>query len=289
MHSSPLLRSLVAFTVASALLLPASASRAGAWDGEVSIDDYSSNGSSAWVELGWSHGTYTASRWKVCWKKAGAWVGICNSHSFEVSWPVETFGLSAGINGLECGQEYKFEVNVQSWAGWKQVGVTFHTAQCYDPPDCDDNISWWNGTVIDPAVDHENCRVAAVPTGREGFVYGNSYYVKSTPSTSCPLGHYDGANCYFMSKPTQGFIWNNAFYTRPGPGNSCSVGGFDGANCYIQSAPWGTRAFEWSGNFYTTSRPTCSVGNFDGANCRLGAAPPGTRPFLSGNAFYYEE
>lgn len=68
----------------------------------------------------------------------------------------------------------------------------------------------------------------------------------------CPLGTFDGANCYVMTKPPGGFIYNNSFYATPSGRVSCPLGSFDGANCLIASAPWPTTAFAYGGNWYTT-------------------------------------
>lgn len=65
------------------------------------------------------------------------------------------------------------------------------------------------------------------PSGYNGFVFGNGFYVQqncsiSTANNCCPSGFtFDGANCnyvglYFPPGYT-GFVYGNAFYTTPGP------------------------------------------------------------------------
>ena len=107
--------------------------------------------------------------------------------------------------------------------------------------------------------------------------------VPAGASNRCPLGSYDGVNCYFMTKPSNGFIDDNKFYTTY---DACSVGTNDSVNCYINSAPIGTKPFVYAGNFYYTPLlgGYCPFGWFDSVNCFVMPKPAGG--FISGNNFY---
>lgn len=149
---------------------------------------------------------------------------------------------------------------------------------------CTDPVIAHDGSVITPWFDSQNCYVTPVPSGHNAFIWSGKYYVE--PSfTDCPLGSYDGANCYVMTKPSTGFIYANNFYHQY---DACSVGSDDSANCYIASAAGGTTAFEWGGNFYTTPLPgnVCPIGSFDGANCYVMTKP--ATGFIYANNFYSE-
>ena len=130
--------------------------------------------------------------------------------------------------------------------------------------------------------DGANCFVMTKPGG--GFIWGQGFYVP--PVKSCTLGSYDGLACFFMQRPLGGFIWDNGFYVLPGPSHSCSMGTYDGANCFIMKAPPGTVAFRMLNKWYTTPSLSCAQGSFDGANCLLASAPVGTQPF-DWNGNYY--
>jgi hypothetical protein len=132
--------------------------------------------------------------------------------------------------------------------------------------------------------DGVNCFITVKPAG--GFMWGRGFYMPAGTSTNCPVGSYDGAHCLVMPKPANGFIWSNGFYVPAGSGHSCSVGTYDGANCFILKAPWGTNAFEFAGNFYVTTMPSCAQGTFDGANCLIATAPLGTNMFEWGGNYY---
>jgi hypothetical protein len=144
--------------------------------------------------------------------------------------------------------------------------------------------TWLNKCPVG-SFDGANCFVMAKPPG--GFMSGRGFYIPASPTHNCPVGSYDGANCYIMAKPTTGFIWMNGFYVKSGLGGSCSIGTFDGANCFIMKAPWGTKAFEWGGNFYVSTLPSCAQGSFDGANCLIASAPAGANPFEWNGKFYF--
>lgn len=107
--------------------------------------------------------------------------------------------------------------------------------------------------------------------------------VPADASNPCPLGSYDGANCYFMAKPSNGFIDDNKFYTTY---DACSVGTNDSTHCYINSAPSGTTPFVYADNFYYTPLlgGYCPFGWFDSVNCFVMRKPAGG--FISGNSFY---
>ena len=149
---------------------------------------------------------------------------------------------------------------------------------------CTDPVIAHDGSIITPWFDSQNCYVTPVPSGSTGFIWSGNYYVEPR-FTDCPLGSYDGANCYVMTKPATGFIYANNFYHQY---DACSVGSDDSANCYIASAAGGTTAFEWSGNFYTTPLPgnVCPIGSFDGANCYVMSKP--ATGFIYANNFYSE-
>lgn len=149
--------------------------------------------------------------------------------------------------------------------------------------------TWHDGGKVQAKWDGENCYVRKAPAGSSPFIWDAKYYISSTPSTDCPMGGHDGANCYVVKKPTSGFIWENGFYQKPGPDGSCPAGWpSDSVNCFFGKAPWGTRAFEWQGGFYTTPRPKCMDGRFDGANCFMGTPQPGRKPFIYEGSFYFD-
>lgn len=177
---------------------------------------------------------------------------------------------------------------------YRKVGsITFNTmpaSASYCPP-----ATWYDGTHA-AYYDGANCNVANLSLYGIPFIYDGSYYLSSLsgpacPVTlcTCPVGSFDGANCFIVVKPATGFIWQNGFYQTAGPGYSCPSGwAFDGANCFLMGAPWGTTAFEYQGRFYTTRLPYCQFGLFDGANCYLGKPPAGRAPFIYHGGFYYQ-
>ena len=155
---------------------------------------------------------------------------------------------------------------------------------------CQAAATWWNGSQS-AWYDGANCFLRMEPAGTSLFVYANKYYMMATASHTCPKGNFDGAHCYIRPKPPGGFVWNNAFYGLAGAGNSCPTGSaYDGAHCYYGAAAWGTTAFEYNGNFYTTTLPSCVDGAYDGAHCYIGKPPPATTAFINnGQYFYYKE
>ncbi|HEV2741192.1 MAG TPA: hypothetical protein VGU66_21715 [Candidatus Elarobacter sp.] len=154
---------------------------------------------------------------------------------------------------------------------------------------CAKQAVWWNGTQA-AQFDGAHCLLKFEPAAASLFVYANKYYVVAKPSHDCPLGAYDGANCYVRQMPPGGFVYQNNFYAPAGPGKSCPVGSaWDGANCYFGSAPWGTTAFIYAGNFYTTPKPSCIDGAYDKVSCYVGDVPPNTTGLVYANGFYYAE
>lgn len=149
--------------------------------------------------------------------------------------------------------------------------------------------------------------VPAAPTNSE-FTEGTSTarlalsgptapIVNSTIDARCPVGSFDGANCFVYAVPTglTGFVYNNNLYTSPYR-NQCPIGWFDGANCATTMAPpAGYAAYAMGASVYWNSPySTCSTGTFESywtlgrARCRLGTAPSGsTGAFVWNNAFYY--
>lgn len=158
---------------------------------------------------------------------------------------------------------------------------------------CSQKMTEWNGDQFTATWDSVHCYVEPVPTGATPFIYNNAYYVNADKSTTCLVGSWDGANCWFRAQPIGGFLWQDSFYVKPGVGNTCSLGKFDGANCLVQTAPWGTHAFLYtiSGQvmWYFTPQFTCKAGGYDGAHCYIMTAPAGTTAFIYNNAFYYAE
>jgi len=69
----------------------------------------------------------------------------------------------------------------------------------------------------------------------------NRYQICTTQPPNCPSGFvYDGCNCHsevYIPSGYQGFVWGNSLYVRQncgisGSNNCCPTGyGFDGANC----------------------------------------------------------
>ncbi len=155
---------------------------------------------------------------------------------------------------------------------------------------CQVPATWWNGSQS-AWYDGANCFLRTEPAGTSLFVYANKYYMMATPSHTCPKGGFDGVHCFVRVKPPGGFVWNNAFYGLAGAGNSCPTGSaYDGAHCFYGAAAWGTTAFEYNGNFYTTTLPSCVDGAYDGAHCYIGKPPPATTAFINnGQYFYYKE
>ena len=145
------------------------------------------------------------------------------------------------------------------------------------PPPCRLTAYWWDTSQKAAQEDGLGCRLAAVPAGGSPFIYNNSYYITPTVTTQCPMGWYDGANCYVMGAPAGAFIQNNSLYVPAGAGNSCSSGTFDGIGCRIATAPSGTHAFLYGGNFYTTTRRTCLDGFYTAPTATSAPGPRGGR------------
>lgn len=157
------------------------------------------------------------------------------------------------------------------------------------PPPCRLTAYWWDTSQKAAQEDGLGCRLAAVPAGGSPFIWSNGYYITPTITTQCPIGSYDGANCYVMGAPAGAFIQNNSLYVPAGAGNSCSSGTYDGIGCRITTAPSGTHAFLYGGNFYTTTRRTCLDGFYDGANCYIGSGPSGRTASIMNGYFYYSK
>lgn len=155
------------------------------------------------------------------------------------------------------------------------------------------------GFTFDGANCHSN---VWIPTGYNGFIWGNSFFVKPI---CCPSGFsFDGANCWSgKSFPAgyNGFVLGNAFFVQPNcrisTANNCCPSGFtfDGANCHSGIYyPTTYQAFVWNRTFYT--RPDkgsgcnqCPPGfNYDGANCHSGVYfdAQNCQPFIWNGAFY---
>ncbi|HEY8021879.1 MAG TPA: hypothetical protein VIH93_12315 [Thermoanaerobaculia bacterium] len=107
----------------------------------------------------------------------------------------------------------------------------------------------------------------------------------------CPLGSYDGANCFYRTKPATGFIFNNMFYVAAQRSHTCVKGSFDGANCYLMPKPG--NGFIYHNSFYVSktgsSCPATVNGfptSFDSANCYIYSAPWGTTAFEYHGAWY---
>ncbi|MBC7691701.1 MAG: hypothetical protein H7222_08010 [Methylotenera sp.] len=105
----------------------------------------------------------------------------------------------------------------------------------------------------------------------------------------CPIGTYDGSNCYVESPPpgANPFLYQNRFYYQPLL-KRCSLGTFDGANCHVSAPPTGASPFIYQNRFYY--RPInrqCPTGNFDGANCYVGSPPGAQQAFIHQNQYYY--
>jgi len=130
-----------------------------------------------------------------------------------------------------------------------------------------------------------NCYLGPVP--KTGFVYQEkSFYMKYD---QCSIGKNDGLNCFLNVAPagTKAFIYKNQFYTTP-LRNQCVLGTFDGTNCFVNVVPAGTKAFIYKNQFYTTPlrNNQCVLGTFDGTNCFVNVAPAGTKAFIYKNQFY---
>lgn len=138
--------------------------------------------------------------------------------------------------------------------------------------------------------DGANCYVASSPTGSSPFIFQNRFYY-SPIKKSCPVGSFDGTNCYVSTPPADAipFIYNNGFYYGPLK-KSCPQGSFDGVNCRISSVPpGGSGPFMYQGRFYYKPiLKTCPTGSFDGVNCFFANSPTSSKPFIYNNSFYHE-
>jgi len=116
----------------------------------------------------------------------------------------------------------------------------------------------------------------------------------------CPVGSFDGANCWVYSVPAglTGFVYANNVYVTPYR-TTCPIGWYDGANCATTSAPPAGYGAYASGNsvYWNSPYSYCPTGTLENywsvmpmrARCRLGTAPSGSQgAFVWNNSFYYK-
>jgi len=137
--------------------------------------------------------------------------------------------------------------------------------------------------------DGTNCYISGAPLGGSPFINQNRFYYKPI-TKKCPTGTFDGSNCYVGLPPKYStpFIYNNGHYYSPLK-KHCPQGTFDGENCIVNIIPSGANAFIYENRFYYKPfLKKCAVGIFDGANCFLWKSPPGSKPFIFQSKFYYK-
>jgi hypothetical protein len=161
--------------------------------------------------------------------------------------------------------------------------------ELYPRPACSLPVSWWDGSTITPWFDGANCVVATPPNGSTPYVYQNKYYITSGAATYCPLGSFDGANCYIQPIRAGDFIYANGLYSVTVAGTCPAGSSFDGANCFWFTIPVGTSLFQYAGLWHSTAQPSCQAGIYDGNDCWMGTAPNATEAFVHANIFHYAD
>jgi len=269
-----------------AALLSSSASAMSCW----SIQGWT--GSTSYPVATLSQVTCQATNYNSAWMEAvdlgvslpeDIWLMVDLNDSHVTASKQEFYSLP-GYQGESSGVPIIQLDIIPGGTAWNLVPLTT------DPPDpCGANVTWWDGTQINPWYDSANCYVEPVPSGETGFIYNNSYYITPDTTPLCTIGSYDGANCYIGALPSGStpYVSGDSLFVTTQTGGGCGIGFPYSGACYIgEIGPW-ANDFVWSGGLYVTPLPTCNDGDYDGANCYMGSAPSGTSAFLYGGSFYY--
>jgi hypothetical protein len=113
--------------------------------------------------------------------------------------------------------------------------------------------AFWNAYMDEPNTYLTKLQVAT--DTRQGATNYKVVYARADfRGRSCPIGSFDGQNCYIGTPPsgTSAFVWGSGFYYTPFSGTPKCLSGatFDGANCYVMAIPTGVTAFVWQNNWY---------------------------------------
>jgi len=129
------------------------------------------------VDVTWSHPGWYADKWKVCWKPAGQWTGICNTNSREVYASSDLESYSEPVCGLDADEEYKFHVEAYKPHGtitignWKDIGNDNYTIPDYYCGNgyCEDFYAFTDETVANCPHDCNECGDGICTPGYESL------------------------------------------------------------------------------------------------------------------------
>ena len=144
---------------------------------------------------------------------------------------------------------------------WKQGTSTWNV--CNNPSNQDtitaqQYVNWWPNTArINAIIPNLQCGTTYTLKAKRRWQSDNTRVTtKPCPPACpdpCPVGSFDGANCYMGKIPTTLFEYNGNHYYTPVGANYCPmafpISWYDGANCYM-NFPAGAQVFIWSGNYY---------------------------------------
>lgn len=192
--------------------------------------------------------------------------------------------------GTSGAVEYEVHAETQNTIGQVVCSqdITVEVINCEQP------ATWFDGVDRQATWAGATCEVEQVPGGAAPFIYNNTFYIESDPTTDCPYGTWDGTGCYLMPEPAAGVITQNpdAFVIGPNGGVPplCPADWDWDPNSQecSKSIPWGHWGFVENGNWYLSPDLTCSTGNFDGRNCVMGQPPAGSTALVVGSEFHYE-
>ncbi len=206
-------------------------------------------------------------------------------------------------SGIASGRYTVRQKVISRWGNYRDGGASMRV--CLDGPSgewCSPSAfssTWWVGgsrmTDSRPAYAEANAERDRLLAIDKAAIFGDlattkSFLSRVAGAALCPLGDFDGSNCFVEYVPagTQGFIHAGGLYTTPRMNPSCPDGDFDGANCVIARPAAGTSPFMHAGSLYTTPYrgPSCPNGSFDGANCFIARVPGGTSPFIYAGSLY---
>lgn len=146
----------------------------------------------------------------------------------------------------------------------------------------------------------EFCLFSSIPSGYEGFIYENSFYLEKECDDCCPEGYtFDGGNCFSGKRFTEeyeAFVYRNKFYTKTK--GDCEINSidccpfgtiYDNANCLWSEIPYGYEGFVYDNGFYVV--PDCNTccppnTNYDGFNCLYEIDFSGVNKFVFDFGFY---
>lgn len=213
--------------------------------------------------------------------------------------------METAWNSIADGRYVLRQKVISRWGNYRDGGASMRV--CFDGPSgewCSPSMfsqQWWVGgsrmTDSRPAYAEANTerdRLLAIdkaaPAGTSPFIYAGHLYTTPLAGGHCPVGWFDGANCYVATPEagTSPFIYAGGLYTTPVRTPTCPIGSFDGANCYVHTPEAGTEAFIHAGGLYTTAvyTPSCPTGSYDGANCFVASIPAGTEGFVYASGLY---